>query len=1083
MQLQQPYTRDTTLASQLNKAGDSLRAVGIYDSAIFYYQQADQIYEKLESFEGKVTTLNKWADALGSLKEYNKAIKLLKESEKLALKHLPKNHFTLAENYGFMAIIMKNIGDLEESINLINKALSICKMHENQPSHIAADLYNNLGNVYRQKALYIEAIDNYQQALSIRKNMPQPDQVKISNLLNAIATSHMYLSHYKTARKYAQESLQLRISTLGSSSLLVAESYNDLGAICWQMDKLSEASSFYQKALNIRLNNPNEDQRGIGSIYYNLGLIYYTTEEYSKALTYIHKAYNILQKTLNANHPWIANCYEAMASCSSALGQFEKAIEYHTNGIDLLIRLYGDKYPDLAYNYNNIATAYWEMKRYEPALDFYKKAIATIAPQNTTHGLIGVAKHNMGIIYLGLNQYDKAEKQLTEALEIKKASLGSVHNELANTYYTLGNLHLKQKLYTKALDYYQQALISNTRDFNDKKITANPSSFNYLSGKILLRTLSKKALAASLMGHSSNNHELISLSENTFRLCNQLIKKLRRSPSENDKISMANVIDNAFQDAVLALTPIDSHKKKVTAFQFSEKSRAAILLQAMNTGTARHYTGVPGSIIKQEEHLKQQLNLWQTKLNSESDSLVTEARDSLFSLSISQTKLENKIKANYPKYYELKYNTETTSLKQIREQLDESTALIEYFMMDTAIYTFTVTTDNLSVDCIKLPSDFNNTLQSFIKKLTFPPKRVSHSDISKYIETSNRLYSLLIAPSLKQISPDITKLIIIPDDQLHYLNFGALTTPNIKTKVKKPDYSTLPYVIDKFSISYAVSATLWAKGNPLNKSGLETARKTLGAFAPNYGQFSIQDSTSFPEMVFQLIRNNDMPLPGAQEEVKEITNIAGGEAWTGNMAQEGWFKKKAKEYSILHLAMHAIVDDSDPLNSSFVFTKPSESNDQEDGYLYASELYAVPLNANLVVLSACNSGYGKLRKGEGIMNLARAFMYSGCRSQVMSLWKVSDFASREIMTSFYKELKNGYPIDEALRRAQLHYLNNIGHPEYSHPFYWASFVPIGKMTPISLSNKSSYIWLLIPLPIFFILILLIVERKSRGRHQ
>jgi CHAT domain-containing protein len=180
------------------------------------------------------------------------------------------------------------------------------------------------------------------------------------------------------------------------------------------------------------------------------------------------------------------------------------------------------------------------------------------------------------------------------------------------------------------------------------------------------------------------------------------------------------------------------------------------------------------------------------------------------------------------------------------------------------------------------------------------------------------------------------------------------------------------------------------------------------------------------------------------------------------MANENWFKKNAQNYNILHLAMHALIDDEDPLRSKLLFSQTNDST--EDGFLNAYELYNMKINADLVVLSACNTGYGKLVKGEGVMSLSRAFMYAGCPSIVMSLWKAEDKSTASIMVNFFRHIKQGEFKDEALRNSKLNFIQNAD-PLTAHPFFWANFVVVGDNSPI---DTTSYAW------IWIILIVIIV---------
>ena len=216
------------------------------------------------------------------------------------------------------------------------------------------------------------------------------------------------------------------------------------------------------------------------------------------------------------------------------------------------------------------------------------------------------------------------------------------------------------------------------------------------------------------------------------------------------------------------------------------------------------------------------------------------------------------------------------------------------------------------------------------------------------------------------------------------------------------------------------------------------------------GTFVKAQPVSFAENAnLDSLRSSLIKLPWTEKEVTDISNIFSGRFYLRDKATETTFKEIAPDANIIHLATHAIIDDEQPLYSKFVFTKEEGSND--DGFLNTYELYNMQLNANLAVLSACNTGSGKLSRGEGIMSLARGFMYSGCPSVITSLWSVDDKSTAVIMKHFYEGLAKGLSKDEALRASKLSYLKNADEIK-SNPFYWAGFILIGNPDAIYLKQ-------------------------------
>ncbi|NUM82175.1 CHAT domain-containing protein [bacterium] len=196
-------------------------------------------------------------------------------------------------------------------------------------------------------------------------------------------------------------------------------------------------------------------------------------------------------------------------------------------------------------------------------------------------------------------------------------------------------------------------------------------------------------------------------------------------------------------------------------------------------------------------------------------------------------------------------------------------------------------------------------------------------------------------------------------------------------------------------------------------------------------------------------------LPWSEKELDAIAEVLPGKFYKFTDASEERFKSEAPKHRIIHLATHAIIDDKAPLYSKLIFAKNPKG--REDGLLHTYELYNMRLNADLAVLSACNTGSGMLVRGEGVISLARGFLYAGCPSIVMSLWSIDDKSTSLLMRNFYEGLSQGLTKDEALRESKLKMINS-GDPVMSNPYYWAGFVTIGDTRPIRIENPGRPDW-------------------------
>jgi CHAT domain-containing protein len=306
-------------------------------------------------------------------------------------------------------------------------------------------------------------------------------------------------------------------------------------------------------------------------------------------------------------------------------------------------------------------------------------------------------------------------------------------------------------------------------------------------------------------------------------------------------------------------------------------------------------------------------------------------------------------------------------------------------------------------------------------------------------------YETLVKPVLEVT--DSREITFVPDGVIMYLPFESFLTTDVDDEYI--NYNKLPYLIYDVSVGYSHSSTLLFSERIKTRS---PQQKVL-AFAPEYENL-LDDDTP---IVWNRQSNPDflMPLPGAEREVAKIARMVPSDKFMDYDATEKNFKKHASDYSILHLAMHTIMDDENPMFSKLAFARV-ENDTTEDHDLFTYEIYNMKLNAEMVVLSSCSSGYGKMQKGEGMMSMARGFIYAGCPSIIMTLWQVSDHSSAQLMSHFYKHLKKGRSKKNALRKAKLDYISSSDKLN-SNPYFWSAFLMVGDNTPLYKKNNFKYL--------------------------
>jgi CHAT domain-containing protein len=303
-----------------------------------------------------------------------------------------------------------------------------------------------------------------------------------------------------------------------------------------------------------------------------------------------------------------------------------------------------------------------------------------------------------------------------------------------------------------------------------------------------------------------------------------------------------------------------------------------------------------------------------------------------------------------------------------------------------------------------------------------------------YQQIGNDLFKTLIEPVSKYFISN--NLMISPDNILSYLPFETI----LCSKYSGDDilYRKLDYLMNNYNLSYTYSATLMKEVVTRSYKGM----RDLVAFAPFYGGAINLDS-----LLLRRQSGNDLlfDLPFARQEAEFVSGITHGNLYLNDNALESVFKNIAGNYDIIHLAMHTYLSDQHPMNSAMIFSQVDDK--PEDGLLYTYEVYGIPLKAKMVVLSSCNTGTGLLSTGEGILSLARGFIYSGSQSVVMSMWEIEDKSGTEIVSMFYKNLKKGNTKSMALRKSRSSYLKKASQLK-SHPYFWSSLIVYGDNTPI-----------------------------------
>jgi CHAT domain-containing protein len=518
------------------------------------------------------------------------------------------------------------------------------------------------------------------------------------------------------------------------------------------------------------------------------------------------------------------------------------------------------------------------------------------------------------------------------------------------------------------------------------------------------------------------------------------------------------MVEGAIENWISAFYHSKGSNDLKRALFYAEKGKSNILLNEMNATKAKSFAGIPDSLLTKERELRCEIAFYEKMRQDKIMSGVKENHSELLSISNDLFYLKNNYEIlidyfenNYPDFFSIKYNSSNIDVTYIQnELLDSNQTMIEYVVGDSALYIlvvrnkyFSITKEKLDFPLTSWVDDYlkNGMLHYYSAPLVKRTQKLKAQATQYYTDAAYKLYQKLIEPIRGDITED---LIIIPDGVLGYLPFEALLT-SMPTEIGA--FATYPFFIKDVKISYSYSAALL-----MDMKNISRTNKTPGnflAFAPFYdgtNQSYFAKTETAIGLGNGVSRDSLSPLPGTGEEVERISKILTGdcELILGNNASISAFQEKAPQYKIIHLSTHGKANDENGDYSYIAFSVPDGSCNFEK--LFALDLYNYSLNADMVVLSACETGVGNLQKGEGIISLARAFVYAGAKSIFTTLWQVDDEKTKDLFVAFYQNLKDGKPKDYSLWQAKIDFLEkNIGQGEWAHPFFWAGLIGIGDM--------------------------------------
>ena len=827
----------------------------------------------------------------------------------------------------------------------------------------------------------------------------------------------------------------------------------DKGNYNYKIKQYSTSKKYFQE-LYTKINTIPKKNRTkaniamLSSIHSFLGLIYRHTGKYELATYTFNKDITLLSKYKDSVDNWESRIFNSKKLLSQV---FEEKKEFAKANVLLkeVLIFYKTKVNNPRFK-NNILSTYILLVKNEIKQGKFKQAIETLNENSQLYIDDNPFAKEVDLLYgdtyLGLENYKKSityyNKSLLKTIAYRN---DKKHQDVATIYARIGKSFMQEQKFDKGLQHYQMALIQLEKDFNNTSLNTNPNPKKVVSKTVLITILKEKLDALFNSYKITNDLNYLNKAHNTSKTIINTLDVLRPEfESKLDKQFLITETYPSIQKMVTIAYQLYQNTEDKTfiadAFFFMEKSKSILLLEAYRNSEATKYGGVPEFIISKEQQFRAKISHLEQEI-FKSRLLDTQSlTDTLFSVKNNYNSYLDNIEKEYPNYFALKYKSTVASLQTTQQQLYKNQAVLSYLVTEDALYLTLI--DSKKTGFYKLP--FDKKIKNTIRKLYRKSSKLNIQDASIY-KDSYIVYQSILEPVLQKINA--TDLIILADDILNYIPFDALVTSN-KKRI---------YLLSTHSISYASSATLLQAHNKIG------ARKNsnLLIFAP---QFNGTSTTQNQE------RTDMAPLLYNEQEAENIAQYFNGKIYGRNNASINNFKNELGKYNLIHFATHASANDEFPDYSYLAF---SHNDSIISNLLYVKDLYNYKINADLVTLSACQTGIGKLQKGEGMLSLARAFNYAGVPAIVTTLWKINDQSTSEIMKYFYKNLNDGLSKKEALRQAKLTYIETNDDPLLNHPYYWSGIVLTGNTMPI---NSTNYLfWIL--LGVIGIVIIGLVTKK------
>ncbi|PHJ60815.1 tetratricopeptide TPR_1 repeat-containing protein [Nostoc linckia z18] len=927
-----------------------------------------------------------------------------------------------------IARVYNDLGEKQQALKYYNQALPIFRAVGDRRGE--ATTLNDISNLYSSLGEKQEALKYYNQALPISRAVG--DRRIEATTLVGIGLVYSSLGEKQEALKYYNQALP--ISRAVGDRRIEAATLASIGAVYSDLGEKQQALLYYNQALPI--SRAVGDRRieaatlvGIGAVYSDLG-------EKQQALLYYNQALPISRAV--GDRRIEAAALNNIGQVYYSLGEKQQALSYYNQTLPIR-RAVGDRTGE-ATTLVSIGQVYYSLGEKQQALSYYNQALPISRAVGDRTGE-ATTLVSIGQVYYSLGEKQQALSYLNQALPILRA-VGDRGGE-ARTLNNIGLVYSSLGEKQQALSYYNQVL-PICRAVGDKEGEAT--------------TLTNMAFLERSQGN-------LQQAQTHIQAAIEIIEDLRTKIADKElRASYFASVQGYYKfytDLLMELHKKDPSKGyDALALQVSDRSRARGLIELLTEANIDIKKGIDPKLLAEETSLQWQINA-QEKLLSElaskketPEQVLTNTKQKIQDLLKQQRELEVKIRANNPEYADLIYPQPLT-LKQIQQQLDKDTLLLQYSLGEERSYLWAVTPDSLhSYELPKrqeIDKAAKNLYDNYLKNPGY--QGVSPEETAK---AANELSQLILKPVADKLGQK--RLVIVGDEALQYIPFAALTTSTKSADgsdyqplvvnheiISLPSASTIAILRKQTIGRTKAPKTLAILADPVFSANDERVTGKSSNVANNNIDQQLQES-ALKRSTRNIKRSEIQRLPGTEKEAQEILKLVSPseniQAF-GFDANYNWATNdQLSQYKILHFATHGFLDSTEPELSGIVLSLIDKQGKSQRGFLRLTDIFNLNFPAELVVLSACQTGLGEEVKGEGLVGLTRGLMYAGAARVVVSLWNVDDEATSLLMSQFYSQmLQQGKTPAAALRAAQLKMWSQ---EQWRNPYSWSAFTLLGE---------------------------------------